>query len=621
MARPTAHGGSEIERGHRRRARFPLALIALGLFTTSVACRRGQEPPLPAAPTIARVAASEPPCPVIPFDAELVKPRPPHAPASPVSLSVLLRPRERKPPSPRAPRVDLGRIIHIEASEPRRRELFDLSRLDLPREIVREELPERSRERWDRLFEGREEIRRLRLQQVFVSRKLIQCKAHGCALERCLARLDAELSARIRGSEDAYRTLQGRFIDELQAFVSGLPSGAPPGALLSLSYAAEDRARTFSGMLSDLEAPIALYERVKQTAKPGSEIDWWARYLLGYALADLGEIGRARREFSALAALPAAPRLWAEASFRKGDFEPDLRQSVAAFQAAAKISANDPTAKMAHWGATYRWADAELTRRHFRAALAVAADLAWSVEQTATEQVELDLFFGLATPVLAEAVNALAAEDTEAPPTVPASILGRLGAAVADEAIARFDVEAAVRAWQAVITYAPGSAEAPRALTGLIAAHERADQPDAAHPLRQRRELDYGPASPWAARHGTAQANARSRDQRVADAARGMPPPLPRIPVSDLDRERDLTGRVQALLFACDSARVLQDPGEIELRVDFGRESRARITVQTPKGSDGAELTACLSALGPAYFVDAPAGLRATVRFEQDAER
>jgi hypothetical protein len=100
-----------------------------------------------------------------------------------------------------------------------------------------------------------------------------------------------------------------------------------------------------------------------------------------------------------------------------------------------------------------------------------------------------------------------------------------------------------------------------------------------------------------------------------------MPPPLPRIPVSDLDRERDLTGRVQALLFACDAARVLEDPGEIDLRVDFGRDSRARITVQVPKDSDGAELTACLSAVGPAYFVDAPAGLWATVRFEQDAER
>jgi hypothetical protein len=605
----------------RRRALLPVALIGLVVGATGTACRPFAVPVLSRAPKVAHVAASEPPCPAIPLDAELRRPRPAQAPAPPVSLQALLRSRSSKPPPRQAPRVDLGRIVHVEASEPRRRELFDLSRLDLPREIVREELPERLRERWDRLFADREEIRQIRTQHVFVSRKFSQCKDDSCPMERCLGQLDAKLGARIRGNEDAFRTRQGRFIEELQAFVSSVASGAPPGATLALSYAAEDRARVFSGMLSDLEAPIALYERVKQTAKPGSAIDWWARYLLGYALADMGEVGRARREFSALAALPAAPRLWAEASFRKGDFEPDPSQAVASFQAAARMSGGDPAARMVHWGATYRWADAELTRRHFQSALTVAAELSWSVERTATEQGELDSFVDLLMPVLAEAVNALAADEIEAPPAVPATIFGRLGAEVADRAIARFDVEAAVRAWQAVITYAADSLEAPRALTGLIAAHERADQPGAAHPLRKQRERDYGPASPWAALLRAAQANARPNDPRLVDAARGMPPPLPRIPFSDLDRERDLTDRVQALLFACDAARVLQDPGEIDLRVDLGREPRARITVQTPKGTDGAELTACLSALGPAYFVGAPAGLRVTVRFEEEAGR
>lgn len=617
--RRTAQTRREAPRDPRRRALLPIALIALAVGAPGTACRPGAAPALSRAPTVARVAASEPPCPAIPLDAEVEAPRSVQTPALPVSLQVLLRPRASKPPPRQAPRVDLGRIVHTEASEPRRRELFDLSRLDLPREIVREELPERLRERWDRLFADRDEIRRIRTQHVFVSGKFSQCRARSCSIQRCLGRLEAELGARIRATEDAFRTREGRFIDELQAFVSSVPGGAPPGATLALSYAAEDRARVFSGMLTDLEAPIALYEGVKQTAKPGSEIDWWARYLLGYALADMGEVGRARREFAALSALPAAPRLWAEASFRKGDFEPDPAQAVASFQAAAKISGGDPAARMVHWGATYRWADAELTRRHFQAALTVAAELAWSVERTATEQGELDSFFDLVTPVLAEAVSALAADAIEAPETVPATIFGRLGAEVADRAIGRFDVEGAVRAWRAVITHAPGSLEAPRALTGLIAALERADQPGAAYPLRQQRERDYGPASPWAALLRAAQARARSSDPRLADAALGMPPPLPRIPVSEIDRERDLTGRVQALLFACDAARVLQDPGEIDLRVDLGREQRARITVQTPKGTDGAELTACLSALGPAYFVGAPADLRVTVRFEEGA--
>jgi hypothetical protein len=87
-------------------------------------------------------------------------------------------------------------------------------------------------------------------------------------------------------------------------------------------------------------------------------------------------------------------------------------------------------------------------------------------------------------------------------------------------------------------------------------------------------------------------------------------PVLPPVVTTDADRRQDLAARLTGLARECVRAQAADDKEvELPVKVETRGGGPARVTV----GRAATDLARCLSARGPAYFVDAPADLKATL--------
>jgi hypothetical protein len=133
---------------------------------------------------------------------------------------------------------------------------------------------------------------------------------------------------------------------------------------------------------------------------------------------------------------------------------------------------------------------------------------------------------------------------------VPAAIAAR----VADNAVRRFDVSQAIHAWETLLAHAPGATEAPAARAALAAARERA---------------------------------------------------APRT---------EMEGRLAALLQECGRESLLTPAdSEIASALDAASPRSPQVTVRPAKPGSPTRFLRCVEARGPAYFVEAPADLRASL--------
>src|SRR5262249_30305366 len=154
---------SEAMRGSRITPAVSLIALAMG-----AACVRAPEPPAGRAHPVLLAAESDPPSPPIPPEGGHQATPPARPKTGQGSLSVFLQKRATASRPRRPPRIDLGKIVHVDGDAPRR-ESIDVSNLDLPRELAREELPEALREGWDELFSMRDDLRNARRRQVRAS--------------------------------------------------------------------------------------------------------------------------------------------------------------------------------------------------------------------------------------------------------------------------------------------------------------------------------------------------------------------------------------------------------------------------------------------------------------------
>jgi hypothetical protein len=188
-----------------------------------------------------------------------------------------------------------------------------------------------------------------------------------------------------------------------------------------------------------------------------------------------------------------------------------------------------------------------------------------------------------ATWVAAAALGRLVVQPSGQPlPRVPAAAFAPIAAHAAEDALSRFDTGAAVRAWDAILAQSPTAEEARPAAAALVAVFERSGAADKAAALRAR-----------------------------------FPGPLPKAPVlppvvgSDVARKRDLEARLKGLAREC-AYTLLADDKEEEVPLSVEARGAGPAEVKAGTASSPA-LARCLSARGPAYFVDAPADLKATL--------
>jgi hypothetical protein len=170
------------------------------------------------------------------------------------------------------------------------------------------------------------------------------------------------------------------------------------------------------------------------------------------------------------------------------------------------------------------------------------------------------------------------------PPTqkVPRSAFAGLAHRVALDALQRHDVAHAERAWRALLAETPDAQEVPFAVAGLGAILARAGKREEAAALLVR----PGPAKP---------------------------PEIPPIPTTLHDQQVDAAERLATLAAECVARTVVIGEYEVAVTVKTPNgKGPAKLKVVLGKGAP-ANLAPCMEARGPAFFVDAPADVRATL--------
>lgn len=470
------------------------------------------------------------------------------SPGPALELSILVRPdaKKRTPPAPRKP-IDLGSISQtVEPPYP-----FvgpEPGPLKLPRGLPLPDLTDDLARLWERDGATERELTLVLLRRARAERMERRCQDAACAERACI-------EMRAREHDAAAQAIRERWADERRELCASLQQhlasqrGAPPaGVLLALASTLDDMARREGAgpageLAARLKEPISLYGRAATRAGPASDIGWFAHYRLGLALEDIGENEAARGVFIGLARASSPGERGADAAYRVARLTADPEGAAYAYQRAATLAEKGT---LSHAWYLAQWSRAALLAE--QPADALAAGTLLCDEAAALDDGAELLKEG--TEAVAEALGRLLALRPVPPlPKVPTVTFAPIAARVADGALSRFDVAQAVKAWEAILALAPGSAEAPRAREGLAGARER------------------------------------------EKAARS-----------------ELPGRLRALARDCADRRFIGPP--LDFAVTAGP---AKVTARPVTPGAPPYLARCLEARGAAYLVDAPAELRATL--------
>lgn len=475
------------------------------------------------------------------------------SPGPTLDLAVLARPDAKKR-TPRAPRgqIDLGRISQT-VEPPHPFVGLEPGPLKLPPDVPRPDLTANLTRLWDRDGATGRELTLVLVRRARVDQMERRCKDAACAELACLGMRARELDAESQVVRERWTGERRELCASLRQHVASLGSAAPAGVLLALASTLDDAARR-EGAGASGELAVLLKEPIAlyehAAALSGPASD--AGWFARYRL------GLALEDTGANEAARAVFDALARAS------PPGGRGADAAYHAAGLTAdpegvadAYQRAAALAEKGtllhASYlaRWSRSALLAERPADALAAGALLC---EEAAALDDGAELLREGAEAV-AEALGLLLARRPVPPlPRVPAVAFALIAARVAGGAVSRFDVAQAVKAREAIAAGAPGSAEAPLAREGLAAAREREE---------------------------TAQS--------------------------------ELSGRLRALVRDCAGGRFLGPALDLAVTVGAVWPGPAKVTARPVTSGAPPYLVRCLEARGAAYFVDAPADLRATL--------
>jgi hypothetical protein len=590
----------------RTSALVTAVLVALSAMAAIACERRAGAPALAVAVTVALPTAvplaQEPACAPLALD-EAEAPTRPRPPERAVSLAALLpaTSSEGRPSTKRAPRrhANLGRREWT-WSGPHRAAELEVSRLSLPAEVPRADMPADLLAPWDRERATQRELRHAFIQHARVEQARTECGRAHCRERACLEEAMAQVDVEIHAIKDRRATERAELVD---AFRRSARTPATPalqgtqapqaGVLLALASVLDDQARA-NEAIEDLDADprvgeaVELYGRARGVAAP--EIAWFAGYGRANLLADTPSGPRkaglpshaelAKAEYLVLAGMPAPAERIAEALYRAASLEDDSAKAMAIYRRAAFAA---PTGNMLRAVSALRWAQTALDVDRARETMDAIEAGAMACEETSRSGEGLDVAW--AAEPLATALGRVLAPGAElALPSLPASAFAAVADLIAREAVERLDFGHAEIAWSAIRTETPDAREAAAALAGLAALYERTGRDDLAKAIRVRP---------------------------------GLPPPpsMPPRAASVADEDRELTGRVLRLARECLNTHGDGGVGALELTITTrtAATGAVKVSARDPKKAEPSQLMACFVEHGPAHFVDAPADMEFTL--------
>ncbi len=370
------------------------------------------------------------------------KPKTAVAPSAKKDLGLLL-PSKAPPSKPVAKRSDLGRVaIRLPECVLPRAEL-DMSSMEMPASVPRADLPPPIQQAWDKRAEAKQATLDTLVRAVKIDAKRTVCERTRCAKLACLVDLYATTLTAAKTQKKELADLEEGLVRQLEK----APSNA--GTDLALGLLRDRAVRRGEGdPTKELGPAIASLEAAKAKAPPSTEIGWFARYLLAGAYGDVGKPKEAKAEWVALASAPPRGRGTAEAHFRVGERETDPVRAAEAFTRAASALTSDEEKPLR----------APFTFKQLRAEVSAGR---W-VDAIHTGVALLDLVRGeedngFASDAIDEIAFALDAlgEATTGLPSLPEHEWTKVGAAVAREALARFDPASAAITQKAIGIAAP----------------------------------------------------------------------------------------------------------------------------------------------------------------------
>lgn len=452
---------------------------------------------------------------------------------------------------------------------------FDVSVLSVPDEDLLPRLAEPTRgavARWRGL---RAEAVTAQAARSVAARALDTCVAQSCGDASCI---------QLEG--DRRKVVVDQLVLAIQAaraeVVASLSEREKLGPLAAADAFALELARMETALEpsdqndAQLEASSRRFQDLARLMPSPDPLGWYALYLASQRHPNAEQALRLAEQ---LVDREAPPTLKAEAFFRLGELEATQRGSARAYEKAFAIFDKEkivsPVAMVNACKLAIAVPPRELPETSLRTTTRCARDMAGDPSDLQKENTAL-------ARQIAEALQTIGEGSPALSEGIPTSMAGALAVAVGNEALGRFNLREAERAFKLALQYAPSSRDGGIALAGLRRiAEERGNVAEAAS-YATILEGSFGPAG----------------SRPFAD------PVVPKaVPPTTEGANQDLTRRVLALAQKCLSEVEVPEKFRLRFRYDASKPKPASAELE-----DGVakELAVCVAARAPRFFVDAP---------------